>query len=126
MTRMEKERIKYRRCHDFCFVWWVEHKFGHIIPLGSPVGMHWVGRCGLQDEQFAIMYQLHRWVLAGLRIEETRRGQVLFLENNLRGVGVKDSILVLKDIERPVSAEHRDLLPSKLKRKVVMEKSSFT
>jgi hypothetical protein len=125
MTRMEKERREYRRCGDFFFVWWVEHKFAHI-PLASPFGMGWVGRCGLQDEQAAITYQLRRWVVTGIRIEEARRSEVFLLEIDPRDVSVIDSILALEDIELPIVAEHCDSLLSKLKREVVMEEGSFT
>jgi len=126
MTRVEKERIKYRRCGDFLFVWWVEHKLAHIIPLLSPFGMYWVGRRGLQDEQAAILCQLPRWVTIGLRIEEARGSEVPLLELNRRDVRVIDSILALEYIELPIVAEHCDLLLSKLKCEVVMKKGCFT
>ena len=125
MTRMEKERIKYRRFGDFTFACWFEHKFTHINPLSSPVGVDWVGWCSLHDEQAVITCQGRRWAVIGLRIDSTRRIQVLLLDNNLRYIGVIDSILALEDIERPEGVEHYDLLLSKLKREVVMEEGRF-
>ena len=76
--------------------------------------------------QAAITCECHGWAVIGLRIDSTRRIQVLFLDNNLRDIGVIDSILALEDIERPEGVEHYDFLLSKLKREVVMEEGDFT
>ena len=124
-TDSEKKK-KYRRCDNLVFVWWVKDKSAHISPLANPIGMGWIGRDSLEDEQAAVTCQHLRWAVISLRIEEARRSEVIIREINPRDGGVKDSILVFEDIKHIFGGEHRHLLLRKQKRKVVMEESSFT
>ena len=122
---MEKEIIIYRRFNDLFYTWRVEHKRHKLIPLLSPFGVSWVGRCGLQEEQAGI--DKWKWQ-RGREVHIKEAGHILEVvkSNVMNGGHEEDSTPVVEEIERaPIEEEHSGLL-GKLKSEVVVEEGGFT